>query len=691
MKRAKSDKKTPHGKVTKPLKGKKSQTSPKNDNDKKGLFLRLFGLGKATTSTVETKSDSKKSKKPQVHKSGQMGGATSQADYRTDNKRFIFIWCLVAMMFTTLIARAFYLQVYNTAFYQEKGDKFLIGVRHQPAYRGIISDRNQQPLAISAPLVTIVFNPYEYAEHYYQVYKKYQELKKIKDKSAKQTAKQDQLKQQLDNLNLQKLAVATHYPLDQLKKATGIRQGIDLTDPEAIKKALPSGVGSRHLPLLKDVSPEVANAVMALNFHGISSQQTFKRYYPQPIPNAALIGYMSQTQDDTVYRGQAGIEQKFQNELAGQDGSLMVLKDGKSNRLQEIKQITPEVAGKDVQLTIDARLQYLLYRELEKLGRQQKALWATGMVVEVNTGEVLAMTNWPSFNPNNLTSKDIAIQGNRAVQDVFEPGSVMKPFTIAAALESKRYSVNSLIDTNPGYILVNRHRINDHGNLGVISLATLLKKSSNVATTKIALSLPADSISNMQRAFGFGKITHMALSSEQAGKIITPKEKQIDRRATVSYGYGLEVTLAQLIQAYATLGSDGVMHPLTIIKSDAPNPPAKQVISKANANAIVKMMETVTEEGGTGTAAAIDGYRVAGKTGTARRADPEGGYYKDQYRNLFVGLAPASNPRLAVAILVESPREDHYAGQTAAPVFHNVMKEALRLYNVPLDKPLNAN
>jgi len=329
----------------------------------------------------------------------------------------------------------------------------------------------------------------------------------------------------------------------------------------------------------------------------------------------------------------------------------------------------------------------LFYKELEKAGRLQKARWSTGMIVDVQTGEVLALSTWPSFNSNNLNEMTGENQRNRALLDVFEPGSVMKPFTVAAALDSGKYTATTLIDTNPGSIRVRGYTIRDHNNLGRITMATLLQKSSNVASTKIALSLPADGITNMQKQFGFGSKTPLQFPGEGSGLVVTPKEKETSRRATVSYGYGLQVTLAQVAQAYSALAAGGVMHPLTLIKDDKPQP-SKRIMAHEQAMSIVQMMESVTEPGGTAKGAAIDGYRVAGKTGTSRRINPKGGYYTDQYRNVFAGMAPASNPRLVGVMLIEDPRGQIYAGLTVAPVFHNVMKEALRLYNVPLDKPL---
>ena len=592
------------------------------------------------------------------------------------------IWALALLILVGLIGRAYYLQVANAQFYQDKGNELITSVRTQKSYRGMITDRNDLPLAVSAPLATVSFSPHDYAREYY-------ELKRIiltNPDSPKLVAR---MQKRLDNMDLTTLAAAANISVTELKKVTAIDDSIDVTDEEAVKAALPSGAGSHYLPLLNKVTPEIAQSVSSLDFPGVYEKNFFQRYYPQPQPNSQLLGFMGQNADDPEggYEGRAGIERQYETELAGDDGKVLVLKDAKQNSLKEIKQIEPEIPGKDVALTIDSRLQYLLYKELEKAGRLQKARWSTGMIVDVQTGEVLALSTWPSFNSNNLNEMTGENQRNRALLDVFEPGSVMKPFTVAAALDSGKYTTTSLIDTNPGSIRVRGYTIRDHNNLGRITLGTLLQKSSNVASTKIALSLPPDAITNMQKQFGFGSKTPLQFPGEGSGLVVTPKEKETSRRATVSYGYGLQVTLAQVAQAYSALAAGGVMHPLTLTK-DGERPPSKRIMAHEQAMSIVQMMESVTEPGGTAKGAAIDGYRVAGKTGTSRRINPKGGYYTDQYRNVFAGMAPASNPKLVGVILIEDPRGQIYAGLTVAPVFHNVMKEALRLYNVPLDKPL---
>ena len=673
------------GKVTKPLRrasaAKSGQTSSKPDTKATdSRKAKLFGrLKKNEDQGAYTSVKNSKNKRGFL---GKASGASSRGGFEQDKNRFRTIWAIALVILGLLIARAYYLQVANAQFYQDKGDELITSVRTQKSYRGMIMDRNNLPLAISAPLATVTFSPHDYAREYY-------ELKRIILTNPDSPQLLARMQKRLDNMDLTQLAAAANISVDELKKVTAIDDSVDVTDEDAVKAALPTGAGSHYLPLLNKVTPEIAQSVSSLDFPGVYEKNFFQRYYPQPQPNSQLLGFMGQNSSDPEggYEGRAGIERQYETDLAGADGKVLVLKDAKQNSLKEIKQIEPEVAGKDVALTIDSRLQYLLYKELEKAGRVQKARWSTGMIVDVQTGEVLALSTWPSFNSNNLNEMTGENQRNRALLDVFEPGSVMKPFTVATALDSGKYTATSLIDTNPGSIRVRGYTIRDHNNLGRINMATLLQKSSNVASTKIALSLPPDAITNMQKQFGFGTKTPLQFPGEGSGLVVTPKEKETARRATVSYGYGLQVTLAQVAQAYSALAAGGVMHPLTLIR-DNETQPSKRIMAHEKAMAIVQMMESVTEEGGTARAAAIDGYRVAGKTGTSRRINPEGGYYSDQYRNVFAGMAPASNPRLVGVMLIEDPRGQKYAGLTVAPIFHNVMKEALRLYNVPLDKPL---
>ena len=599
---------------------------------------------------------------------------------KQDAWRYVAVWAVMSLFFAAIVARAAYLQIFNAQFYIEKGDDLITKEQIEPAYRGVITDRAGAPLAANAPLYTVFFDPYAYAEEYYRLVN---EMNTSKSDATKQRALE-----KLKEMDLVKLAGAANFPLEKLEAAVKIDPLLDTSDSQKVAAALPKGAGSRRLVLLNRVSPEVASSVTDLGLFAIGTERSFQRYYLQAEPNAQILGFMARSSSgDDGYIGRAGIEAKYNERLAGKDGKVLILRGTGRQPIQEIKQVKPLIEGQDIHLTIDSRLQYVLYKELEQVGRLQSARSSSGMVVDVKTGEVLAMGSWPSFNSNNLSERDGANERNRPVLDVFEPGSVMKPFTVAAALESGKYSTSSVIDTNPGSVLVGGYTIRDGGNYGAITLDKLIQKSSNVASTKIALNLPANAIANMQKKFGFGTKTALDFPAESAGKVATPKEHELSRRATLSYGYGQQVTLAQLTQAYAALGNRGLMQPLTLVKEDNKQEPI-QVISAEHAESIVGMMELVTGPGGTGQAAAINGYRVAGKTGTSRRTNPQGGYYTDQHRTIFVGLAPASNPRFAVAILVEDPRRQSYAGQVAAPVFHNVMTEALRLYNVPYDKPL---
>lgn len=681
--------KASNAKVTKPLtrRGKKTETS-KKEQAKRNWLSKVLPLDEDKKSTAKTSATGRdktaytsvKNRKTRVV-FNKNSGAMSRGGVESDGGRFGIVWAVALAVLAVLLMRAFYLQVANAKFYQAKGDELITSVRTQHAYRGMITDRNNQPLAVSAPLSNVSFSPYDYARSYYDLKKEI-----LNTTDAKRLAK---LNQRLQDMDLTRLATAANIDVEKLRKATKINENLDVTDPAKVKAALPSGAGSHYMPLLNKVTPEIAAGVMSLDFDGVNERQEFRRFYPQSQPNAQLVGFMGQNANDPEggYKGRSGIELMYQDELAGKDGKVLVLKDARQSSLKEIEQIEPEIQGKDVQLTIDSRLQYLLFKELEKVGRLQGALWSSGIVVDVQTGEVLALSTWPSFNANNLSEMTGESQRNRPLIDAFEPGSVMKPFTVAAALKSGKFNKNSIINTNPGSIRVGGYTIRDHNNLGNIGFATLLKKSSNVASIKVALALPADAISSMQHQFGFGEKTDLGFPGESKGMLTTPKDYEKSRRATLSYGYGLQVTLAQLAQAYSALGSGGVLHPLTLVK-DGKEHASKQLLDADDAQAIVEMMEGVTQAGGTATAAAIDGYRVAGKSGTSRRVNPKGGYYEDKYRSVFVGVAPVSNPRLVAAILVEDPQKQYYAGEVAAPVFHNVMKDALRLYNVPYDKAL---
>lgn len=610
-------------------------------------------------------------------KQNKIKGATNTGG-RIDAWRFWCIWLLMVAGVAVLIGRAYYLQVIKSDYYKAKGESFITSKRSLPVSRGMILDRNDVPLAANAPLVTIVFSPYDYAQSYYN------EQRLLK--RTNNQAKQDKILNRLAKMDLRRLSEVTGYELEKLQSAVGIMP-INAEDPDALARVLPKGKGSQRLVLLSRVTPEQAAKVHELAFVGVSEEVESRRFYLQAEPMAQLLGYMAYTDQDGAYKGRAGIEGQYEEKLAGEAGQVLVLKNADQYALKQIKEIKPAILGQNVHLTIDSRLQYVLYKELERVGREQSARWTSGIITDIQTGEVLAMGSWPSFNTNNLNERVGANERNRVLLDVFEPGSTMKPFTVAAALESGQYTTSSLIDTGGGSLRIPGGTIRDGGAYGVISLAQLIQKSSNVASAKIALSLPPDAIASMQQRFGFGQKTALNFPAEIAGKVAIPTEKEAARRATLAYGYGQEVNLAQIAQAYATLGAGGVRHPLRLIK-DEPMADPVRVIDQKIADEIVAMMELVTMQGGTARQAAVEGYRVAGKTGTSRRTSPMGGYADGEYRTICAGIAPVSNPRFAVAILVEHPRRQFSAGVVSGPVFSRVMRETLRLYHVPMDKPL---
>lgn len=627
-------------------------------------------------SGAQSRDEFEKGQKPKSKKSPK---GASMAGGKQDGWRFLIMGGVMLCGFAALLLRAFWVQVVDAQFYIDKGNSFITSKQTFAANRGMITDSLGMPLAVNAPLATVTFNPREYAQAYYTQMEKMRRVNRDEERRKRAEAV-------LDEMSLTRLAAATGYPLELLQKATAINPNLDTKDDQAVANALPKGGGSQRIILLERTTPELASNIMALNFAGVHQETTVRRYYLQAEPNAQVLGYMGSNETDG-YQGRAGIELKYEKELAGQTGESLMVRNAKRQPIEEVKEIKPEIDGQDIALTIDSRLQYVLYKELEKVGQEQRALWSSGMIVDVNTGDVLAMGSWPSFNSNKLSDRTGVNERNRPLLDAFEPGSVIKPFTVAAALESGRFNTHTLIDTSPGFINVQGSLMKDGGNYGAITMGRLIQKSSNVASVKIALSLKHDEIVNMQKRFGFGQKTALNFPAEAKGRVPTPRQNELVSRATLSYGYGQQVTLAQIAQAYATLGARGKFHPLRLVKSDPVNEPT-QIISEKHAKDIVSMMELVVKEGGTARMAAIDGYRVAGKTGTSRRVNPKGGYYKDQHRAIFAGVAPASNPRFAAVILVENPRKQSYAGPVAGPVFANVMQETLRLYNVPFDKAL---
>lgn len=613
----------------------------------------------------------KKSKKAKPLRARQQG-VSRRGGVNTEKNRFRLMWLVTVLVFVAMIVRALWLQVIDQSFYEEKAASTIVSTRVERANRGVLYDRHGTPLALSTPMKTLSFNAREYAqtEANWRKKQKPKLLARLKAKPSNELAALIETKE--SRFNLHKMAQMVGVDVRLLQRKLDAKKG-----------ELPT---SQYMPLKRRVPPTVADVVLAKKYIGMHAETEYKRYYPQPQPNAHVLGYMGRK--DHNYIGRAGLERMFNTQLAGKDGKISVVKGARGMGAIDNSLVTAEVQGENITLSLDARLQYILYRELEKSGRQHAARSASGMVVDVKTGEVLAMSNWPSFNTNNMAERTDQNERNRVLVDVFEPGSVVKPLTVAAALESGKYNKHSMINTYPGSVTVNGKTFRDHGVTSPVSLETLLRKSSNVASIKIGQALSRDAVTGMFRKMGLGEKTGLAFPSEQSGNVMAPSRSDPMRRASVTFGYSLEVTLAQLARAYSVIAADGVKRPLTFLKVDEPVQ-GEQVIAKETANDILAMMETVTRKDGTGAQAAITGYRVAGKTGTAKKLMADGsGYFDKKYRALFCGMAPASDPRFVTVIVVEDPVDGFYGGKVAAPIFAAVTKEALRLYNVPLDRSL---
>jgi len=547
-------------------------------------------------------------------------------------QRFVGRAGLVLVMFslaaTALTARAVHLQVLNKDFLNQEADTRHLRTEKISAHRGTITDRNGEPLAISTPVDSVWANPKE-------------------------------------------LAPAVDS-VPQLARTLGV-------EPQLLIRRITRSMDKEFLYLKRHLNPEQAQKVMALKLPGINIQREYRRYYPAGEVTGHLVGFT-----DIDDEGQEGLELEFNHWLAGESGAKRVLKDRLGRSVENIESIRPARHGKNLRTSIDLRIQYLAYRTLKAAIQSFNADSGSIVMLDVNTGEVLAMVNQPTYNPNDRSQYSAERYRNRAVTDIFEPGSSIKPLVVAAALESGEFRPSSIIDTAPGYVTVGAKTIEDSHNLGRISLTTILARSSNVGVTKLAMALQPDQLWQTMTRFGLGALTSSSFPGESAGLLTHYNHWQPISQATLAYGYGVSVTPLQLAHAYATIGSDGRMFPISLVALDQPGK-AEQVIGPETAIAVRRMLEEVVRPGGTGTKAAVAGYRIAGKTGTAWKF-AAGGYSKDKYISIFAGLAPASKPRLAAVVVIDEPSgELYYGSDVAAPVFADVMSEALRLLAVPPD------
>ena len=528
-----------------------------------------------------------------------------------------------------LESRVFYLQVFKKDFLSAQGNNRHVRTVQISAHRGSITDRNGEPLGVSTPVDSIWANP--------------QELKPAMSR------------------------------LDELANI------LDL-DEDWLARRITSNPEREFVYLRRHMRPDHATRALQAGIPGIATQREYRRYYPAGEVVGHLVGF---TNIDDV--GQEGLEYEFDYWLRGETGAKRVIKDRLGRVIEDVELVTPSRPGKTLRASLDIRVQYLAYRELKKAITENQALSGSVVVLDVETGEVLAMVNQPSYNPNDRAQFDASRYRNRAVTDIFEPGSSIKPFVVAAALESGRYESSSLIDTSPGYLSIGGRMITqDTNNLGEIDVTTILAKSSNVGVAKLALDLDQQNLWSTLSSFGIGRLTDSGFPGESAGVLNDPQHWRPVGQATLAYGYGLSVTSLQLAQAYSVIAADGLRRPVSMIRVEEP-PSTERVISIETAHALKSMLETAVSSIGTGQRAAINHFRVAGKTGTAWKSGV-GGYSKDKYLAVFGGFAPVANPKLVAVVVINEPRGGaYYGGDVAAPVFSQIISGALRLLAISPD------
>lgn len=542
--------------------------------------------------------------------------------------RLLVIVLLLGACGFAIAARAAWLQLLNPEFYQQQGEARF--VRDVPiiASRGAILDRNGETLAASSPVSSVWANP-------------------------KDTLRYPQ--------RLAELAQALDVPHDDLARRLGER-----ADREFIY-------------LRRHMNPDAAAAVIALDIPGVHEQREFRRFYPHGEVMAHVLGFTNI--DD---QGQEGLELAFDDWLTGRPGEKRVIRDRKGRVIGDVDLLLAAEPGRDLVLSIDRRVQYVAHRELRRALLRHRASSGSVVVLDIPTGEVIAMVNQPSYNPNARQSGQKSARRNRAVTDLVEPGSVIKVFTVAAAMENGADPTRQ-IDTRPGFFPLRNHIIRDVRDFGMVDMTRLLQKSSNIASSKLALEMSDEHFYDVLRRFGFAQSTNSGFPGEAGGRLEAPQGWGEVEKATISYGYGISVTSLQIAQAYAALANGGRVLPPTFVHGgNASHGEGRLVIDPQIARSVVGMLESVVAPGGTATTAAVAGYRVAGKSGTTRRAVAGG--YERRHISMFAGIVPVQAPRLATVVVIHDPSAGQFfGGAVAAPVFHGIMDAALRLMDVPPD------
>ena len=537
-----------------------------------------------------------------------------------------FMALLILSCFAILIGRSFYLQILNNDFLQEKGDSRYRRDLEISASRGRISDRNGDVLAISTPMKSVWAIP------------------------ADSRLTQEQSKQLANLLEIDVKELARKLASDK-----------------------------SFIFLRRQLPPDIGDRVAALKLPGIGLDKEYRRFYPSGEMTAHMVGFTGV--DD---KGLEGVELAFQGQLLGHAGSRTVIKDRRGQIVEDVGSIKPPQDGKDIRLALDSKIQYLAYSHLKQAVVDNKAKAGGIVVIDATTGEILALSNWPTYNPNNRERLSGAQLRNRAVTDTFEPGSTLKPFAVAQSLESGKVRFDTVINCAPGRLTIGKATISDSHPHGALTVAQVIQKSSNVGTVKIASMLMPEQMWDMFDAVGFGQISRLGFPGEVSGRLRPWKSWRPIEQATMSYGHGISVSLMQLARAYSVFAREGDLVPLSLIKLDSTPLGTAPVFSQQTVREMRAMLELAVQPGGTAPKAQVSGYRVAGKTGTAYKL--EAGQYAKKYVASFVGFAPASNPRLIVAVMIDEPGgAQHYGGDVAGPIFASVMGGALRTLGIASD------
>lgn len=516
------------------------------------------------------------------------------------------------------------LQVVDNDFLRKQGDVRTIRVEAIDAHRGVVTDRHGEPLAVSTPVQTLWANPSE---------------------------------------------TDPDEP-----RLTNLARVLDISEAR-LRERLETYAGREFIYLRRKIQPALAAKAMELDIPGVYTRQEYRRYYPAGEVTAHVVGFTNIDE-----RGQEGMELAYNDWLSGDPGRKRVLKDNRGRIIKDLTLIRDASPGRNLELSIDLRLQYLAYRELKAVVSAHDARGGTLVMLDVETGEVLAMVNQGSYNPNDRSQLAPENLRNKAITDLFEPGSTMKPITMAAALESGQYSTNTSIDTSPGYRRFGRFTIRDHRNYGVMSLTDIIVKSSNVGISKIATDLGGDTIRNVYARLGLGQPTGIGFPGEAVGVLPAPPKWRPVEEATLSYGYGMSVNALQLAQAYMVIANGGMRYPLSLMKLNE-KPVGERVLSERVTNDVRVMLGEAVARG-TGKRAQPGFYSAGGKTGTVHLVGAQG-YEDSQYKAIFAGMAPIDNPRIVTVVAVDAPQSgEYYGGEVAAPVFSRVMSDALRLLNV---------